>query len=318
MERKVYRIKVKEIASISRYSPTFCLEAEGLFFSIKEVGQIDPVVLREGEKGWEVVCGLRRVKVLERLSGEVKAIIFSSEELPPDKAVRLSIGHNVWGKMNLVEKAHAVLNLEKEGVPIYEIIKLWLPLLGMGPKKEVLETLRNISYFPDDLKKYVALQNLSFSTAIYFTDFAYDELKILTPMLFSLKLSENKLKEILAFIRHICLREGIEVSTLLNESKHIWANASLTPTERTENFRKWLRERRYPHFRSLEMKFREIVEKLGLSVDILKPPPFFEDEEYTLTFKFKNREQFLKLTQMLKKAAQRLSQFPHDPFMELA
>lgn len=318
MERKVYRIKIEEIASKDRYSPTFCPNLEGLCASIKEIGQIEPVILRAGERGWEVVCGLKRVVILEKSSGEVEALLFSGEELPPDKAVRVSIAHNVWGKMNIIEKAHAVLKLEKEGIPIYEIIKSWLPLFGMGPKREVFEMLKNIGQLPDELKKYIACEDLSFSTVTYFLDFTHEELKNLTHMLLSLKLSESKLKEVLGFIRYICLMEGIDVNALLNESKHIWNNPSSTPIERTESFRDWLRRRRYPYFGAMEIKFKEVVKKLGLPLDMLKPPPFFEDEEYTVTFKFKNREEFIKFTQMLGEAAQKLSKFSYDPFKELA
>lgn len=318
MERKVYRIKIEEIASRNRYSPTFCSQVEGLFASIQKIGQIDPIILRASEKGWELVCGLKRVIALEGICGEVEAILFTSEELPPDKAIRISIGHNVWGKMNIVEKAHAVLNLEKEGVPVYEIIKLWLPLLGIGPKRHLFETLKGIGQLPMDLKKYIAHEDLSFSSAACFLDFTHDELRDLTPMLFSLKLSENKLKEILGFIRHVCLKEDIDVSILLNESKHIWSDTTLNPIERTEKFRDWLKKRRYSYFESIQTKFKEVIAKIGIPSDLIKHPTFFEDEEYILTFKFKSREEFLKLTEMLEKAARKLSEFPDDPFKELA
>lgn len=317
MECKVYRVRIEEIISKDRYSPTFCPKLEGLSASIKEIGQIAPVILREGSNGWEVVCGLKRVMVLERMNSEVKAILFSNKELPPDKAVRISIGHNVWNKMNIIEKSHAVLKLEKEGVSINEIVKLWLPLLGMGPRREVFEVLKNIARLPHDLKTYIAYKDLSFSSAAYFTYFKDEELNDLTQLLFHLKLSENKIKEILEFIQYICLKEGIEVSTLINESKHIWEAPFLTPTERTEKFREWLRKRRYPYFQSIQNKFREITSRLGLSPEILKPPLFFEGEEYTVSFQFKNRDEFLKFVKMLETAAKNLAELPGDPFKEL-
>ena len=61
---------------------------------------------------------------------------------------------------------------------------------------------------------------------------------------------------------------------------------------------------RYPLLANTEENFQQIKKDLKLPPNIiLRPPPFFEGEKYTVEFSFKNQTEFKKLTEILKSIA---------------
>ncbi len=312
------RIPLSEIRIRDRYSPSFLPDLDPLVASLREVGQICDVLLREGEEGLEVVSGLKRLLALEAMGEEgIRARIVKGKEFSPSRAVRVAIAHNIPSGLNLVEKARSVEKLEREGVPREEIIKRWLPLMGFGPRMELFVRLRAISGFPDGIKTYIVQRGLTLSGVSPLLTFQRQELEALTPLLFALKPGENKLREILLSLRDLSLREGVEVEEIVSEVRRVVQDPERPPGERLETLRQWFKRRLHPHLDQVEKRLDELRRELDLPKGSLLPPPGFEGEHYRLTFSFTDKGDFLRWAKRIWKAAQKLEREGKDPFREL-
>ena len=292
---------------------SFGRDLSSLKTSLALSGLLAPLILREKEGGYQVICGFRRLEALRRLGQErVWALIYSPEELPDREGIVRAIAHNISGGMNLVEKAQAVTKLKACGLMEEEIVSQWLPALGFQPHKRIYTKLREIARLPVGIRTYIAEQELSLSTASLLSLFREEELSALVPLLSSLKPGENKTKEILTHLHEIALREETSVTALLEEARDLWAGED-GRVERLERFRDWLRRRRYPRFSSLKEEFEKFRASLRLPPSFsLHPPPFFEGEEFRVELRFSNREQLMKLSQGLRRLLESL-QGEEDP-----
>lgn len=297
----------------SSFRISFGRDLSSLKTSLALSGLLAPLILREKEGGYQVICGFRRLEALRRLGQErVWALIYSPEELPDREGIVRAIAHNISGGMNLVEKAQAVTKLKACGLMEEEIVSQWLPALGFQPHKRIYTKLREIARLPVGIRTYIAEQELSLSTASLLSLFREEELSALVPLLSSLKPGENKTKEILTHLHEIALREETSVTALLEEARDLWAGED-GRVERLERFRDWLRRRRYPRFSSLKEEFEKFRASLRLPPSFsLHPPPFFEGEEFRVELRFSNREQLMKLSQGLRRLLESL-QGEEDP-----
>ena len=297
----------------SSFRISFGRDLSSLKTSLALSGLLAPLILREKEGGYQVICGFRRLEALRRLGQErVWALIYSPEELPDREGIVRAIAHNISGGMNLVEKAQAVTKLKACGLMEEEIVSQWLPALGFQPHKRIYTKLREIARLPVGIRTYIAEQELSLSTASLLSLFREEELSALVSLLSSLKPGENKTKEILTHLHEIALREETSVTALLEEARDLWAGED-GRVERLERFRDWLRRRRYPRFSTLKEEFEKFRASLRLPPSFsLHPPPFFEGEEFRVELRFSDREQLMKLSQGLRRLLESL-QGEEDP-----
>ena len=292
---------------------SFGKDLSSLETSLALSGLLAPLILREKEGGYQVICGFRRLEALRHLGQErVWALIYSPEELPDQKGIVRAVAHNIPGGMNLVEKAQAVTKFKACGLMEEEIVSQWLPVLGLQPHKRVYAKLLRIADLPEGIKAYIVEQGLSLSTASLFPLFREEELSALAPLISSLRPGENKTKEILTHLHEIALREGTSVTALLEEARGLWAGDD-GRAERLERFRDWLRRRRYPRFSPLKEEFEKFRASLRLPPSFsLHPPPFFEGEEFRVELRFSDREQLMELSQGFRRLLESL-QGEEDP-----
>src|SRR5208337_3092668 len=84
---------------------TFLPDLEPLVASVKLVGLLEPLILREkADKTYQIVCGFKRAEALRLLAiDEVAAFVYQQGELDDIQALLLTIGHNITHPLNLVE-----------------------------------------------------------------------------------------------------------------------------------------------------------------------------------------------------------------------
>jgi hypothetical protein len=306
------KLLLDEITERDSYSPSFLPDLKELEISLKEVGLIYPLIVRKEKSKLQLVCGLKRLMVLESLKvKEAKAEIFQEDELSPKEAIKIAVGHNL-SRMNLIEKAKAVEKLLFYGILEEEIIGKWLPLLGMGPKREIYNTLISLLRLPPRVLIYIAKKDLKLSDASLFFLFSFNELETLIPFLESLMPSTSHLKEILLSFRDLTLKEKIPLNELLTQIGPILQNLG-SPKEKLEALKNWLKRNRFPHLYQLESSFQNLIKNLNLS-SLLAYPPTFENEEFLLTLKFKNKKELFSLIKKLNRAVKELKTVPYDPF----
>lgn len=309
------KVSLGEIEDRERYSISFPQESEALKVSLREVGLLEPLLLRQTEEGFELVCGAKRLKALEELGHkEAEARVFRAGELTEGQAVRMAVAHNLPHGLNLMEKARAAERLERLGVPQEEVIGRWLPLMGLQPHKGLWAKLKALLRLPEGIQTYLVEQGLSLSASLEFLPFEAEELEALEGMLRSLRPGENKLKEVLRHLLEVSRREGISAACLLEQAREIWDQRERPRVQRLEGLRRWLRRRRYPRFSSLEEEFRKFKASLHLPPEVaFHHPPFFEGEEFRIELRFRDREGLKEAAERLLRVARGLAAPPTDP-----
>ncbi len=143
--------------------------------------------------------------------------------------------------------------------------------------------------------------------ATQFLEFAPEDQAEIGKLVWELKLGENTLKEVLALLREISLRDALTVKDLVRgEIGGVAFNTNISKVQKTNRVRRRLREMRYPKLTGLENAFREKRKGLRLSPRIsLQPPPYFEGDQLKVEFRFGNVVEFKDIISKLMEASER-------------
>lgn len=320
--RRLERIPLARIDLEDRtFLITFMPDVGGLLSSLTLVGPLEPLILRErGDEKYQIVCGFKRAEALRQLAvAEAQAVVYHQGELDDLQALLLTIGHNLTRPLNLVEKAHALRKLAAFGVTEKEVIDRYLPLLGLHPNLRVLKEVTNLLSLERGLQEYIVRQSLSLSTSILFSSLDKEAQGVILPLLEALRPGENRVKEIITFVREISLRDEVSVSSVLadKEIEKIINDQDTPRPQRMEQLRRIVKEMRFPRLAAMEEKFAQYKRSLSLPPQIaFHSPPFFEGEEFRMELRFKNfaafRELVSKLNQIAKDENKEI-----DPLQEL-
>jgi len=325
MERKMRRSKMIPLGEIDLEDTTFFItfmpDVEPLLTSLKLVGLLEPLILRErGDGRCQIVCGYKRAQALLLLGvPEAQAFVYHQGELDDLRALLLTVGHNLTHPLNLVEKAQILEKLFSFGVAEREVIDRYLPLVGLQPNVRILKQVIGLVGLERGLREYLARENLSLSTSILFSSLDQEGQEAILPLLEALRPGENRVKEIITFLREISLRDGVSVSFLLasEEIGKIFDDQETPRPQRIEQLRRIFKEMRFPQLTAMEGKFTDYKRSLSLPPQIsFHPPPFFEGEEFRMELRFKDFATFRKLVTRLHQIAEGGNK-DTDPLLEL-
>ena len=314
------------LAQIDREDTTFLItflpELESLLASIQLAGLLEPLTLRERDNGsYQIISGFKRVEALARLSiSEAEAIIYPYGVLDDLQALLLTVGHNLTRPLNLVEKARALEKLLAFGKTEKEVVDHYLPLFDLQSNARILHQVIGLAGLSQGIQEYLVRKNLSLSTASLFLYLDTEDQEAILPLLEALRPGENRVKEIISFLREISLRDGVPIpSILVREDIRKILNDQETPRpQRIENLRRIVKELRFPRLTAMEKQFAEYKRSLLLPPQIsFHPPPFFEGEQFKMELRFKDLKELGGLLARLR----RISEGAHnakDPLQELS
>jgi ParB family chromosome partitioning protein len=283
---------------------TFLPELESLLASIQLVGLLEPLLVREREDGrYQLICGFKRAETLHRLSiPETEAFVYPQGALDDLQALLLTVGHNLTRPLNLVEKAQALKKLLAFGVPEKEVIDRYLPLFNLQSNVRILKQVTGLVGLEQGLQEYLVRKNLSLSASALFLYLDKEGQQAILPLLEELRPGENRVKEIISFLREVSLRDGVSIPSLLarGDIRMILSDQETQRPQRIEQLRRVLREMRFPRLTAMEDKFAEYKRSLSLPPQIsFHPPPFFEGEEFRMELRFKDFRVFQELVTRL-------------------
>jgi hypothetical protein len=133
---------------------------------------------------------------------------------------------------------------------------------------------------------------MPFSSVKLLVGFTPQERKLLLPLL--LPSGQNKLKEILEDLKEISRRNDIAPKKILSSKEilEITGSEKLSPLQKIDRIRVILRKKRYPALSSRKESFDSLLNKLKLPEAVMvKPSPFFEEENFSVNFSFGNSEE---------------------------
>ncbi|MGQ9637958.1 MAG: ParB/RepB/Spo0J family partition protein [Thermodesulfobacteriota bacterium] len=320
--KHLQRIYLQEIDfSDETFSVNFKPDLDRLRSSIEKRGLIQPILLKKKGKGYQIVCGFRRLNVLKELErSEISAFILEEEKKSEVELFVMTVEENLTTRgFNTVEKAIALHKLVQDfKVDSFEVIHTYLPLLSLEPNEKILHSYLSLAQMEEEVKDYVLKEEVSRSNIRRLSALSPEDRKVLIPFLSLLKLGENRLREVLTLLDEISRREKKKVREIVCRSdiQTIVSRKGFTPSQKTEQIKRILLELRYPRMMELEREFEKKRRELNLPSNVsLHPSPYFEGREWRVEFRFETIKEYRStITSLLqlgeKKRFEEMLEFP--------
>jgi hypothetical protein len=147
----------------------------------------------------------------------------------------------------------------------------------------------------DGVKMYVLKEEVSRSNIRRLSALTPDDRMPLLALISSLKLGENRLREILTLFEEISQRDRLMVKEIVRrpEIQDILFQEEITPSQKTERVKKILMDLRYPRMHEMEERFEKKRGELNFPAGVsLRHQPFFEGKGLRMEFQFETVEEY--------------------------
>ena len=304
---KKKNLSLKEISlEDERFRISYYFSLEKLILSIQKVGLLYPPLVALRDKHFILASGWKRVLACIKL-GMSSLPVFVTEEEEELKTFLAAFYENLATReFYLLEKAEILSRLKKFGEDEKKIVQRYLPLLDIPSTLSNLESYLAFSRFEPELKRIIHEKNMPFSSVKLLAGYNPQERKSLLPLL--LPSGQNRMKEILEDLMEISRRNDIAPQKILSSKEvlDIMGHEKLSPLQKADKIRFFLKKKRYPALSSRKESFDYLLNKLRLPKTIVvKPSPFFEEENFSVNFSFGNSEELktnlLKLQELTSK-----------------
>ena len=290
---------------------TYRPEMQALQRSIAQVGVLTPVHLRQAsaQAPLQIVCGSKRLLACQQTGHtSVPALVYSAAELPEPQAFVLALHDNLGCRvLNAVEKARILWRLRQEfAVQPATLLQQFCPLLDLPPRAATLQAYCSLATLEEALQAAVVEGSLPLETAVWIGAHAAADRQILLKLFTGLKVGSNRAREFTAYIDEICQRDACSPAALLHDLgvPALLTDPQLAGPQKLDSVRRVLRQARYPQLSTYEQRFQTAARRLRLPPQItLRPPPYFEGQQYQITVSFSQRQELQHYAQRLLDAA---------------
>jgi ParB family chromosome partitioning protein len=289
-----------------RFRTSYFFDLDPIIRSIRRVGLTSPPLLRKEEKGFVIVSGWKRILACRKLGLKEIAALITEEKNDRRLFLWALEANRVARRLGPAEKAEVVLKLRKMGLPERNLLRTYLPLLGLPATAGHLKSILALARAELEVKRLVEEKDLPPHVVESILRFGSAERRLLLPLL--RPLGQNKQKELLDDLWEIGRRDGIQARRILQraEIRRALRPAGLSPLQRAERLRSLLKKMRYPRLSAREEAFAAAVRRIGWPKGVaVRPAPFFEDRDIMVSFSFRNREELKACLEKLAAAAGR-------------
>ena len=305
-------VPLTDIASDDQtFIVTYRPELSALQRSVAQVGVLTPLHLRRvsAQTPLQVVCGAKRLQVCQQTGHDtVPALVHSATALPDEPAFLLAVYDNLGCRpLNAVEKGRILRRLRDNfHYAPARLTEAFCPLLDIPPLLASVEAYCTLATLDDALQVAVVAERLALDTAMWIGQQAPEDRQALVGLFTGLRLGTNRAREFATAIEDMCRRDGCGAATLLQRLgvSALLADTQLAEPQKLEQVRRLLHAARYPLFSAHEQRFQETVRRLRLPAPVsLRPPPYFEGQQYQVSFAFRTRQELQQYAQRLLDAA---------------
>jgi ParB family chromosome partitioning protein len=291
--KMIQKIPLQQIdLSDETFSVNYLPDLRRLRSSIEQIGMTQPVLLRRRSRGYQIICGFRRISVMKELEkSEIESRVFEEKEIEEFHLFSLSLQENLTTRgFNIVEKAIALEKLIRRfQIHPDTVIHTFLPLFSLETNEKILNTYLSLAQMEDEVKTYVLKEEVSRSNIRRLSVLTSEDRSAVLSLISPIKLGENRLREILTLLEEISRRNQCTPREIVRqpEIQAILFQKELTPSQKTERIKKVLMTLRYPKMHQLEEAFERKRNNLNLPSNILlHHQPFFEGKGLRVEFQF--------------------------------
>ena len=305
------KFKHLPVADIALDDETFVVtyrpQMQRLLDSVARVGVLTPLHLRRPTESapLQLAAGSKRLRAA-RQAGQatVPALVHDANELSDHQAFLLAVHDNLACRaFNAVEKARILWRLRGDfQYSDAALSEQFCPLLDLPPRADTLQAYCTLATLNDALQAATVENALPVDVAVWVGGLDTADQQAVLPLFAGLQLGSNRARECAAYIDEVCQRDACTAAALLDRLgiPALLADPQRSGPQKREAVRHALRQTRYPQLTAHEQRYREAARRLRLPPSIsLRPPPYFENRQYQVSFTFSQRHE-------LRHAAQRL------------
>jgi len=280
-----------------RYLFNYRQDSNVLMSSIKDVGLINPVILKkkhDAEGVYTIVCGYQRIKACQKLGyGSIEAKVIDG--LSDEEIVLLALHDNLSSRgFNVIEKAVVLKKFLKIGYSYDRLISEIAPLLGLPPNKNIIDKYIDILTLDTEIKEAVANDDLEPEKVFLLITLVGVERDIVWRVLFrESSTNVNEAKETIRSMLDLKQIKQMGIVELLSseEITHIISNNKSNKRQKGESIYRLIKKMRYPVINKKEDEFNSSCRELGLDNDVrINHSRYFEGDEIRITIKASNEE----------------------------
>jgi hypothetical protein len=305
-KKRIQDIPIEEIRGDTLTQFSMDPPPDALLQSINALGITHPVLLAPASKGYQIVCGHRRVECV-RLLGFVSVPAFVLAETPAPAVLlkRNLLENRAHRTYSDIEKGGIVNKLAEAGIPEAEIIKDYLRLLDLERSKKLFVDLQQCATFPKTLN--TLLHDLNVPLRVFSILFRWDEESRSAAefLLGTLRPGVNKCRELLELTDETAVKDNTSPQEILNrkEIQTPLNNTDLPINQKYEVIHQQLRLWRYPVLTDLQKQVYRAIDQLKLDGKTkLRTPENFESDQFKIELQFKTREELVAQVEKLFRA----------------
>ncbi len=286
------------------------LESVPVLDSLREIGQLNPILLLEQKSRKVIVCGFRRVHAMLRLGATgALARIIPENSCDQPRAFELALRDNLSHRhLDPLEKARALFSLRNNfAVPDKDLVQVYLPMLGLNPHEGILRRYLLIHEIQPVLRNCLKDGLLTHSSVEAIAEMPYSVQASISILMAKARLSASLQKKLLGLLDDLAGTTGNPISAPLDspEVSGILNDLRLSPFQRGEKVYEFLYRLRYPRFSAALDRFDAQKKLLCLPGSIrITAHPFFEQPGLHVEFDAPDIERFRRLASVLREAAQ--------------
>jgi ParB-like chromosome segregation protein Spo0J len=282
------------------------LESPALQASLREVGQLSPVILLDaGKAPWRVVSGFRRLHALRALGQRCAlARALDPSALSALEVFRLALWENLAHRqLNALEKARSLHTLKQVcGIEQKDLVAIYLPLLELAPHPNVLRGYLRLHELAQELKRLFLEGRLTQASAEKLAARLPAEQLSFAVVFTRARFSASLQRRFLEVVEELAaMGDGSAVGVLEDAAvMSIVKDSTLTSYQRGERIFDCLYRRRNPRLSLAERKFEAERMKLALPGEVhIAPEPFFESPGLRVAFSAPTPERFREIVSSL-------------------
>ncbi len=267
--------------------------------AIMSGGLLKPCVFRQAAASFVVVAGHKRVRVLKRagVSHVPGRIVTAADagENPDAACARIAVMDNAFERdLNTVEIARSV-RLLQTCLSAGEIGEQSVSIFNKELNETVLSKYARLGEMPAEIHDLILQSRLSFKSALQLSRYSTDIVRAFATVFRNVRMSQNKQLEVITCFHEIALRDDIPLLELMTSAavENVVRTDHPDENHKGNALRAYLLKRRFPEISRARETFQNRVTEINPAAGIkLAPPVNFEGETFSVSFEFKNRQEF--------------------------
>ena len=287
------------------------LDPPQLESSLREIGQVNPVVLVDKSSGGlMIVCGFRRLRALRRLGRPTAlARILPEVDLPLPEALRLALWENVSHReLSPLEAARALFTLRHIcGLPEESILESYMPALRLASHPHVLHGYLSLHSLHPQLRTQLNEGRLTLATVGHLASKPSTFQGAFASLTVGIRLTASLQRQVLELVAELAALNDCPAEAVLERPEVIGisSDASLAPQEKGQRLYDLLYRQRFPRISAAEDRFVAAISEIGLPGDVqVRHDRYFETPSIHVEFQAASTERFRVLAGTLDNAAQ--------------